>query len=112
MICRPHNRPAVNQDIDAMLCWMDDRTALTPGKRYTIKHTTRSVKAMVRELQYRLDVNTLHRQADADRLHLNEVGRYGCARRRRCSRILMRAAGAPGVSSSSMRRPTSPWGLA
>ena len=75
MICRPHNRPAMNQDIDAMLCWMDDRAALTPGKKYTIKHTTRSVKAIVKELQYRLDVNTLHRQSDATGLHLNEVGR-------------------------------------
>jgi bifunctional enzyme CysN/CysC len=75
MICRPHNAPAVAQDIDAMICWMDETRPLAVGGRYTVKHTTRAARAMVRELRYRLDVNTLHRDESAEALRLNEIGR-------------------------------------
>jgi bifunctional enzyme CysN/CysC len=75
MICRPHNRPLVGQDIDATVCWLTPESALMPGGRYSILHTTRSTKAVVRELDYRLDVNTLHRDESAEQLTLNEIGR-------------------------------------
>jgi bifunctional enzyme CysN/CysC len=75
LICRPHNRPHVGQDIDAMVCWMSSDATLTPGARYVVQHTTRSTRAVVRELDYRLDVNTLHRDDSADSLSLNEIGR-------------------------------------
>jgi sulfate adenylyltransferase subunit 1 len=75
MICRPHNRPTVAQDIEAMICWMDESSPLTVGRKYAIKHTTRSARAVVRGLQYRLDVNTLHRDESATGLGLNEIGR-------------------------------------
>jgi bifunctional enzyme CysN/CysC len=75
MICRPHNQPDIGQDIDAMVCWMGDATELTPRAKYTIKHTTRSARALVKDLQYRLDINTLHRDHSAPSLGLNEIGR-------------------------------------
>jgi bifunctional enzyme CysN/CysC len=75
MFCRPHNRPSVSQDIEAMVCWMTDARTLTPQSRLLVKHTTRTVKAIVRDLQYRLDVNTLHRDEAATELSLNEIGR-------------------------------------
>ncbi|PRY01835.1 sulfate adenylyltransferase subunit 1 [Allonocardiopsis opalescens] len=75
MICRPNNQPATTQDLDAMVCWMTDARPLTPRSRLLVKHTTRTAKAMVRELHYRIDVNTLHRDEAADRLGLNEIGR-------------------------------------
>ena len=75
MICRPNNRPFVGQDIDATVCWFSDRSTLTPGARYLVRQTTRSVPATVELLEYRLDINTLHRDEDADRLELNEIGR-------------------------------------
>jgi bifunctional enzyme CysN/CysC len=75
MICRPHNRPNVGQDLDAMVCWMSDAGTLTPGSKLGIKHTTRWARAVVRDLQYRLDVNTLHRDERAVELGLNEIGR-------------------------------------
>ncbi|MQA27149.1 MAG: sulfate adenylyltransferase [Micromonosporaceae bacterium] len=75
MICRPHNQPHVTQDVEAMICWMDEQRPLYPRAKYTVKHTTRTVRAMVKGLQYRLDVNTLHRDEDAARLELNEIGR-------------------------------------
>ena len=67
MLCRPHNMPTVAQDIDAQVCWMDETAPLQPGRKYAIKHTTRWARAMVRELSYRIDVNTLHRDEDGDR---------------------------------------------
>jgi sulfate adenylyltransferase subunit 1 len=75
MICRRHNRPHTGQDIDATVCWMTEQSALRAGSRFVLKHTTRTVKAIVRDLQYRLDVNTLHRDEDATALGLNEIGR-------------------------------------
>jgi bifunctional enzyme CysN/CysC len=75
MICRPHNAPAVAQDIEAMICWMDETAPLRVGAKYTIKHTTRTARTVVRGLQYKLDVNTLHRDEDAPQLGLNEIGR-------------------------------------
>jgi bifunctional enzyme CysN/CysC len=74
LICRPHNRPHVGQDIEAMVCWMHSST-LRPGARYAIQHTTRSARAVVNDLAYRLDVNTLHRDESAESLSLNEIGR-------------------------------------
>jgi bifunctional enzyme CysN/CysC len=75
MFCRPHNRPSVSQDIEAMVCWMSEARTLTPQSRLLVKHTTRTVKAIVRDLQYRLNVNTLHRDETASELSLNEIGR-------------------------------------
>ncbi len=75
MICRPHNQPAAAQDIEAMICWMSADRALAPRSRLVIKHTTRATKAMVRDVHYRLDVNTLHRDEAATQLQLNEIGR-------------------------------------
>jgi bifunctional enzyme CysN/CysC len=75
MICRPNNRPAVAQDIEAMVCWMSSAPVLAPRTRLIVKHTSRTVKAMVSELHYRLDVNSLHRDESATQLGLNEIGR-------------------------------------
>ena len=75
MICRPHNRPMVGQDIDAMVCWFSERTFLEVGDRLMVRHTTRSVLGQVDMIDYRLDVNTLHRDESARSLSLNEIGR-------------------------------------
>ena len=75
MICRPHNQPTVGQDIDAMVCWLTEHSALLPRAKLGLKHTTRSVRGLVRDLHYRLDVNTLHRNEAAESLKLNEIGR-------------------------------------
>ncbi|MFG1851311.1 sulfate adenylyltransferase subunit 1 [Actinomadura geliboluensis] len=75
MIARPNNRPEVAQDIDAMVCWMTPDRTLTPRSKLVIKHTTRTAKTMVKDLHYRLDVNTLHRDEEVAALGLNEIGR-------------------------------------
>jgi bifunctional enzyme CysN/CysC len=75
MICRAHNRPLVGQDLDAMVCWFSETSSLTAGARYKLRHTTKTVTAAVEALDYRLDVNTLHRDGEAHSLFLNEIGR-------------------------------------
>jgi bifunctional enzyme CysN/CysC len=75
MICRPNNRPAVAQDIEAMVCWMSSEAVLARRSRLVVKHTSRTVKAIVTDLHYRIDVNTLHRDESAAQLGLNEIGR-------------------------------------
>jgi len=74
MICRTKNMPQQTQDIDAMVCWMTN-APLRPRQKLAIKHTTRSARVMVKDIQYRLDVNSLHRDLDVGELNLNEIGR-------------------------------------
>ncbi|MGE2736673.1 adenylyl-sulfate kinase [Mycolicibacterium vaccae] len=75
MIARPNNQPRVVQDFEATVCWMADDVALEPGRDYLIKHTSRTTRVRVTGLDYRLDVNTLHRDKTATALKLNELGR-------------------------------------
>ena len=75
MICRPRNQPTPTQDLDAMICWMDEKATFGPGNKYAVKHTTRWGRALVKDVQYRLNINTLHRDEAANTLALNEIGR-------------------------------------
>ena len=74
MIARVKNAPKPSQDIDAMICWMTNEP-LRPRQKLAIKHTTRTGRALVKDIQYRLDVNTLHRDQETKELGLNEIGR-------------------------------------
>ena len=74
MICRPGNRPAVAQELEARICWLGDRP-LQAKSRYALKHTTRTVRAAVESIEYRLDIQTGHRQTGVDRLEKNDIGR-------------------------------------
>ncbi len=74
VICRPHNRPEVTRDVEATVCWMSDQP-LRAGSRYALKHTTRTVRAGVQDIRYRIDVETLARDESAAELALNDIGR-------------------------------------
>jgi len=73
MIVHPNNVPRVADQFDAMVVWMTN-TALQPDRPFIIKHTSREVNAVVSAIRYRIDINTLHRNA-AEKLELNEIGR-------------------------------------
>ena len=75
MICRVNNRPVVAQDVDAMVCWLSEAGSLRNGAKLAIKHTTRTARALVKGVHYRLDINSLHRDEAAHQLALNEMGR-------------------------------------
>ncbi|HIH29307.1 MAG TPA: GTP-binding protein [Thermoplasmata archaeon] len=74
MLVRSHNIPFIDQDLDCMVCWMNTKP-LNPGSRYIIRHTTRELKGIVKEIQYKIDINTLHRIPEVTFLGLNEIGR-------------------------------------
>jgi bifunctional enzyme CysN/CysC len=74
VVCRPNNQPTVSQDIDATICWMSTKP-LRQGGMYSIKHTTRSARAVVKELRYMVNINSLHRDETAQTLELNDIGR-------------------------------------
>jgi bifunctional enzyme CysN/CysC len=73
MIVRPRNLPTASKALEAYLCWMSAEP-LRLHSRYLVRHTTRFVPAFVRALEYRIDVDTLHRE-QAETLELNEIGR-------------------------------------
>ncbi len=74
MLVRSHNIPFISQDLDCMICWMNTKP-LNPQTRYIIRHTTREIKGIVKEIQYKIDINTLHRISEVTSLGLNEIGR-------------------------------------
>ena len=75
MIAKPNNPPTVGQDINAMLCWFSNEQSLRLRGKYVLRHTTREVKAIVQDISYKVDINTLHKVEDDLNLGLNEIGR-------------------------------------
>lgn len=74
MIVREDNVPEISQDIDVMMCWMSEKP-LNTGTKYYLKHTTQDVRCLVKEIKYKVDVNTLNRISDGKELKMNEIAR-------------------------------------
>jgi len=74
MIVRENNSPESEQTIEAMVCWMGDKP-LVPNGKYTIKHTSREVRCMVKEVKYKVDINSLHRNEDDKEIKSNDIAR-------------------------------------
>lgn len=74
MICKPNNQPLQEQEVDVMLCWMNARPTSLNSK-YVLRHTTSEVKAIMKELQYKLDISTLQRQEGETELKMNDIAR-------------------------------------
>jgi len=74
MLVRSHNQPNLNQDIEIMMCWLDNK-APNPKSKYIIKHTTSEAKAIIKNIRYKLDVNTLHRNIENLNIGMNDVAR-------------------------------------
>ncbi|MFO7724595.1 MAG: sulfate adenylyltransferase subunit CysN [Oceanipulchritudo sp.] len=75
MLVKPNNRPRVDQDIDAMICWFSEKRKLQAGDKLLVRHTTREVKAIIKSVQYKVNVNTLHKEEDDLTVGLNEIAR-------------------------------------
>jgi sulfate adenylyltransferase large subunit len=73
LICRPEEEASVGRELQADVCWMSE-SALRPGGRYAVKHTTRMASAVVDEILDRVDVHTLERTEPAHELQLNDIG--------------------------------------
>ncbi len=74
MIVRVKNQPEILQDIEMMVCWMGEKPLLTKGK-YTIKHTTKNVRCVVKEILYKVNINTLHRDTEDKIVNCNDIAR-------------------------------------
>ena len=74
MIVRVKNQPEILQDIEMMVCWMGEKPLLSRGK-YTIKHTTNEVRCIVKEILYKVDINSLHRDTEDKSINCNDIAR-------------------------------------
>ena len=74
MLVRENNQPTSEQDIDVMICWMNERKMIPRGK-YTIRHTTQTARCIVKDVKYKMDINTLHRKEEDKEIGLNDIGR-------------------------------------
>jgi len=75
MLVKANNRPIPTQDIDAMVCWFSSDKSLTGRGKYILRHTTKEVKAIVTEVCYKMNINTLRKIEDDLTLNLNDIGR-------------------------------------
>jgi len=74
MIVKENNCPEPTQNLDIILTWMNEKP-LIKGSKLIVKHTSQEIKAMVNEISYEIDINTLHRKENIDKLDLNSIGR-------------------------------------
>jgi len=72
MIVRSNNQPNDLQDLEVMLCWLNNDAA-KPRAKYIIRHTSNEQKAMIKEVVYKIDINTLGRKNDDSELHMNDI---------------------------------------
>ncbi len=74
MLVRENNVPDVEQDIEVMMCWFNERPLQERGK-YTLLHTTQEARCIIKEVRYKLDINTLHRELEDRTIKMNDIGR-------------------------------------
>tara|TARA_B110000263_G_scaffold194079_1_gene172294 strand:+ start:1577 stop:2845 length:1269 start_codon:yes stop_codon:yes gene_type:complete len=74
MLVRENNQPNSEQEIDLMVCWMNKKQLLLRGK-YTIRHTSQTARCIIKEIKYKIDINSLHRIEDSKEIGLNDIGR-------------------------------------
>ncbi len=74
MIVRSNNKPEASQDVEVMLCWLNNSPA-KPRAKYTIKHTSNDQKAMIKEVVYKIDINTLVRNTEDKELGMNDISK-------------------------------------
>ncbi len=74
MLVRTNNQPQVSQDIEVMICWMNERKLIPKGK-YTIRHTSQTTRCIIKEIKYKIDINSLHRMEQENELSMNDIGR-------------------------------------
>lgn len=74
MLVRTNNQPEAKQDLEVMLCWLNQKGPM-PRTKYTLRHTTADMKAMIKEVRYKLDINTLHRNEEDKNIGMNDICR-------------------------------------
>ncbi len=75
MIVRENNQPRVTQDLELMVCWFDAEKSLKAGGKYAIRHTTQEARCVIKEIRYKLDINSLHRNQEDLEINANDIAR-------------------------------------
>ncbi|MFD3595064.1 adenylyl-sulfate kinase [Nocardia sp. NPDC058640] len=83
LLARPGNRPHIGTELDAMVCWFSETAQLRAGAQYLVRTAAQTSSAEVTAIDYRLDVNTLHRVEDVESLSLNDIARIRLRSRHR-----------------------------
>ena len=74
MLVRPHNQPETGQDIEMIMCWLNNKP-MNPNAKYLLMHTSKDAKAVIKEINYKIDINTLHRIEDDKVINMNDIAR-------------------------------------
>jgi len=74
MIVRKNNHARVTQDLEIMVCWFNKKP-LQPNGKYTILHTTKEARCLIKDIRYKLDINTLHREENDNEIGMNDIAR-------------------------------------
>jgi sulfate adenylyltransferase subunit 1 len=74
MIVKMDHAPCATREITCMICWFSATRTLRPGDKVLVRHTTREIKALVSEIDYKVDINTLGQVLGGQELNLNEIG--------------------------------------
>lgn len=75
MIVKPNNKPKMGQDFEIMICWFSEFSPLETGRKYTLRHSTKEVKTIIKDIRYKVDINTLHKMEDDKQIKLNDIAR-------------------------------------
>ena len=75
MLVKPNNQPRITQDLDARICWFSGTRKLVKGGKFIFRHTTKEAQAIVSEIRYKVDVNSLRKIEDVESFDMNEIGR-------------------------------------
>lgn len=74
MLAKPGNKPTITQDVEIMVCWLNQKKAVA-GSKYLIRHTTNEAKCIIKDVRYRMDINSMTRDEDLKELSMNDIGR-------------------------------------
>jgi sulfate adenylyltransferase subunit 1 len=75
MLVRENNKPDVLQDLDLMICWFDNAKPLNLNGKYILRHTTQEARCIVKDLRYKMDINSLHRDQEDKNVAMNDIAR-------------------------------------
>ncbi|OIQ21431.1 MAG: sulfate adenylyltransferase [Flavobacterium sp. MedPE-SWcel] len=74
MIVKKNNQPEMTQEFDVMLCWLNNDAA-RPGAKYTLMHTSNERRAIIKDVVYKIDINTYERETEDKELSMNDIAR-------------------------------------
>jgi sulfate adenylyltransferase subunit 1 len=74
MIVKSDDLPSISQEIDIMICWFHDKP-LNPAGKYILRHTSREARCLIREVEYKMDINTLEQNRSDLRIGMNDIGK-------------------------------------